>query len=535
MTATAQVRRQERRYAIVSKARGFQVVDDDGRRAKVRLGPFWWEITSAVGTRRVPLYPGRTLSMAIAQSLADSRATVGSVRMARRQAADPLKALIAWEVQRLLLHVDPFVLAVQRSLDAVTWPDYAFLRWYPENLSLEPGVEPEVYEELHAEPGLYQDPYVARDIIAHRGAAIAAVNIHRLAAWWFRRVVGRPASRVILGPSDGPSRPAGSATAHPLFASGPGVDLVRALRDGSSDATSAYLALLPHWRDLFSDSGVTYRSLDRTLANLPEAVPHDLVCELANVRLGRPITDPLELLVVTLFARRYSASGVDRATLDQNADVFLNATHDQIARAMHRVGAYLGRELNTRTIRDVDTLVDGLVGFPEPHRGSIAGLADKAIAWYRETRARRHAATLVEMEEHLPAARPPIPPPGLPCVRLLATAREIYEEGAAMEHCLATYVGAAVAGRCYLFHVERGTEEATVLVDERGHIGEACGPHNRPNRASAWGSWVLARWGSGFPDGDDAGARTAAPVDGDDTPACPPPNREAMDDDGMTP
>ena len=43
------------------------------------------------------------------------------------------------------------------------------------------------------------------------------------------------------------------------------------------------LADLRGWRHLLSPTGRSYRSLDRTLMNLPAGVPGDLVCLLAHI------------------------------------------------------------------------------------------------------------------------------------------------------------------------------------------------------------------------------------------------------------
>ena len=45
-----------------------------------------------------------------------------------------------------------------------------------------------------------------------------------------------------------------------------------------------------------------------------------------------------------------------------------------------------------------------------------------------------------------------------------------------MGHCVASYVPEAIAGRCYLFHVEHEGDAATVMVQWDGAITEAAGP-----------------------------------------------------------
>jgi hypothetical protein len=67
---------------------------------------------------------------------------------------------------------------------------------------------------------------------------------------------------------------------------------------------------------------------------------------------------------------------------------------------------------------------------------------------------------------------------------------------AQMGHCIATCARSAVAGDCYLFHVEHRSEHATVEVSRTGRVRQATGPKNRRNRAATWGRAILTRWAS---------------------------------------
>jgi hypothetical protein len=53
-----------------------------------------------------------------------------------------------------------------------------------------------------------------------------------------------------------------------------------------------------------------------------------------------------------------------------------------------------------------------------------------------------------------------------------------------------------VSGRCYLFHVEYEGTQATVEVDGRGGVLQACGPANVRNAATGWGRRHLQEWGA---------------------------------------
>lgn len=202
-----------------------------------------------------------------------------------------------------------------------------------------------------------------------------------------------------------------------------------------------------------------------------------------------------------------------------------------VERALGRVGAYVGRDLHGGDASDVGELVRLLADYPERHLGSIAGLADKSIAWHRRALGRRRAAIAAELSPTTRAALPPVPLPDAPGIRLLATVQEICAEGDAMEHCVAEYARAAVAGRGFLFHVERDGRSATVLVDERGRVGEASGRRNRDNAAATWGSEELGRWGETFPEPPRPGAGDVN-AGGDRMP--PPAAAAGTDDAGAT-
>jgi hypothetical protein len=99
-----------------------------------------------------------------------------------------------------------------------------------------------------------------------------------------------------------------------------------------------------------------------------------------------------------------------------------------------------------------------------------------------------------------------LPPISLPTdarVHFLATAGEIYAEGEKMGHCIGSYAERAIAGRCYLFHVDYGDRQASVEVDPFGWVKQAFGPYNEINAASDWGRQVLAVWASQFPNHRD--------------------------------
>ena len=143
--------------------------------------------------------------------------------------------------------------------------------------------------------------------------------------------------------------------------------------------------------------------------------------------------------------------------------------------------------------------------------GTIVGLANKAIRWHQRQLALERATTVRRYGAHRHVGTPPIPLPSDSAIRHLGTVEDIVDEGQRMGHCVASYVPEAIAGRCYLFHVEHEGDAATVMVQWDGAITEAAGPRNRRNEAYR-GEWASSASGpAGFnwlkPGGLDEGVR----------------------------
>jgi hypothetical protein len=189
-----------------------------------------------------------------------------------------LRHRIYQQWQRLLQRVDPAVLAVQRKLYAAT------LRCAPLALRAE----------------LYRHPYLVKDIATYRAAAMAVILACDMAK------------------DRGPSLPR-----EPFGLICP---------EGVDTSTEASLALMHNWRGLFSPTGSPYRSLNRTLMQLPGGVPYGLVGKLSRVYLQRPLVQRIELIVVTYLTERREPS--------PNLPIFHQARAPQIKEAMEQVAAY---------------------------------------------------------------------------------------------------------------------------------------------------------------------------------------------------
>jgi PcfJ-like protein len=303
---------------------------------------------------------------------------------------------------------------------------------------------------------LYRDPHLVRDILRHRAAAVA---LARLETHLWQHY--------------------------------------HACRAGDAEPTPDVLVhAMSEWRGLFSPDGLAYRSLNRTLMNVPEEVSADLLCQLHRVRLERPLLSSLELRAVLTFAALARAG-------EPHADrlhVLQHARADEIRYALERIGAETERRLDPRSDADLHFAMRYLSDLPQARCRSLAGLVGRAIQWHREVAERREVSETVDRlgGADTPTARPPIPLPRFKGVRFLATVGEVAAEGQRMKHCIATYANDAVAGRAFLFHVEHEGHSASFEVDPDGDILQAAGPTNCTNAAVEYGFGKLRTWAKGF-------------------------------------
>ena len=497
------------RYTISERPDGFDVHAPGRIPVSVDLKHYYWLISCQTEFGPIPneigLYAFHTLVSLVAGKLmygwqppehekGRPRWTglhAWAVTKTCRALANRLKA--QWE--RLLGTVDKEVLGVHRAIFRSTFSDYASVMGFS---------------------GLYERPVLMRDIQHYRAAACAATTLFRLA--WVAEVRERLRS--------------------PQWQSLSIIDREQQMNALLTEVVDCLgerqqLDALEKWITLFSPTGRDYRSLNRTLSNLPGGVPANLLCHLGGWRLERPVTNRLELILLLCYAREYPKDGGGLELFDgfgmtelayrpveQNrlhdrpglVKVYQYATADQIRKAMDRVSEDMGTPLSPRRWKDVNRMVMYLLDFPEDHHGSIIGLANKAVRWHARERV-RHANQeryhYYGYPPNTPTALPPIPLPSEAGIRFLTRVEEVIEEGKAMDHCVAHYAGLAVTGLCFLFHVDYSGEQATVEVNARGQVVQSFGPKNCLNKASRYGEVFLERWGGHFP--APAGQRTAIP------------------------
>ena len=205
-----------------------------------------------------------------------------------RQTEWALNGRIHEQWKRLTGKADPIVIDVQRAVFAAAFP----ATWFGMN-------------EVLGRRELYEDKFVVKDIIKYRAAAIAAANARDLGTELARRLIDNSKEVQVL-------RARADATGLQVS--------IQATVAPSFDA----MGLLSDWRSLFSVTGKPYRSLNRTLMNLPGGVYHRRVCNLSLMKLRAPITNRLEMLVQTL---------IPEFDFRRNVPVLAKATAKQIKSA----------------------------------------------------------------------------------------------------------------------------------------------------------------------------------------------------------
>jgi hypothetical protein len=249
-----------------------------------------------------------------------------------------------------------------------------------------------------------------------------------------------------------------------------------------------------NWMACYTDNEQPSTSVRRTLMNLPGGVPyHSMRCALG--RLERPITDRLELLTYL------RAQGSHQFNEDINKNylrIAMHARHDQIKRAIKLVQAHLHEVGPLRKSRVINGHLQFIFDYPESHNGNIVGLAEKSIRWHRENRFNQVVKYNSKFKADAPTAKPPVDLPKNEHIKFLDTVQAVMQEGVDMGHCIGNYVGPAVSGSCYLFHVEYKGERASVEVSKAGYVTQSRGPQNKTNVASKYGQRVLTKWANAF-------------------------------------
>jgi PcfJ-like protein len=465
-------------FRVDPAPRGFTVsATSDRAPVTVTLREWEWNVTSEdpwPGGDNVGLVLTRQLVGEIAERMCrplfagDRAANVRVKHGTTPRTARSIHHRVAAEVKRLHDQVPDEVLATQRAMFAATFGTYGT-------------VLPELYRPGYA--------MLRRDIRSYRAAAAA------LACGRFLTETAAE-NAVKATPEFRAARITAERAGFKLSLGNPDPDWDFSPDDDSGRETAILDRLASGWLGVFSPTARPYRSLNRTLMNLPGGIPASYLQCLAGLTLPRPITDRVELLAVLTW---YGHAG-HHETARQYRHLLLHASRADVTRAMAMVSAATHVPLSPRRTSDIARTTAYLCDYPDGHAGSITGLARKSIAWHRETAEREAAETVSRLGGDKPATLPPLPLPGIPGITFLGTVARIAEEGALMGNCVASYAERAADGDCYLFHADHDGEMATIEVTRDGTVAQAEGPRNRPNTAARWARAALARWCRGFPE-----------------------------------
>jgi hypothetical protein len=265
---------------------------------------------------------------------------------------------------------------------------------------------------------------------------------------------------------------------------------------------------MSQWRGVYAPDGRPYRSLNRTLAKVPLRFPMHLLPALRSVRLERPIEHAAELAaLLTLLCGHLDVLPAEAAR--SRIRIFMRASAREIRDTCSVVLAILRRNPSGRFVADLEPVLTYLNDYPEPFTGRLPALAHRVERWHRNAHNRvapRTIATLGGTDRE--TARPPIELPSDPRIHFLATVGGVVLEGKVMRHCIGHYAGQAVAGECFLFHVEYQDCAASFEVRKNGNVAQGFGPRNCYNEAVEWGYEKLNRWAREL---RPTGARTARP------------------------
>lgn len=264
------------------------------------------------------------------------------------------------------------------------------------------------------------------------------------------------------------------------------------LTDASApERTELWADRLSRWRELYCAPGSVQRSVNRTLAQFGDEASADALWGLRRVPIDAPLPSVQHLEVLGCLGNRHPhipGPPVD----DALQEAILRATAAELGTALVLIDegefdrVVFGRDPPAVRLAEILTVVP---------MDRLRTALDRRVRFQDLLEEAMHALQHV-LRLHAQTIEPPIPLPRARGVRFLATIGDILKEGVDMDHCVATRAPRALAGSCYLFHVDHEGHEATVEVGSDGRVLEARGPENVHNAGVAWASATLAVWGA---------------------------------------
>lgn len=283
---------------------------------------------------------------------------------------------------------------------------------------------------------------------------------------------------------------------------------------------------MDNWRGILAPERKAYRALNKTMNDWRGKVPNG-IAELKHYKLEKALYPEQVRLLLVLFdvlngafadEMKISENGHERPVtyseiIQHWAHIIQNVPLSEIRMLLnlpifrqHNRGRGNNRGNPYREL--LSYLKDGAVmlGNPFIHHNSLYFMWRAAHEAHEERRrqndAQRNAARQLELasrQQRMDTKTAPlkheIPEYEDGSIRFLATVAECYEEEDLMENCVGwAYSANAVAGNCYLFHIEHKGFMASAELAPNGMLRQINGVDNRKNPACDWGRQKLQEW-----------------------------------------
>lgn len=264
------------------------------------------------------------------------------------------------------------------------------------------------------------------------------------------------------------------------------------------------------WISSFSECG-RYRSLNKTLSNLPYNIPNWSLPNLKSVKMSQAITSRLKLM---LYLEIIMGTPEDwffgeETFREKKLHILERSTEEDCKKAVKFMWNYFPspKSGDFRSTRDIKRIMNLIVDrTPSNDKISLMSWARESELYHHdlelqrriqqqeaEERDRRYKEESKRIKESSTAV-PPITLPENPNIKFLDTYQSVVEEGNTMGHCIASYAEKAVKGGCYLFHVDYNGEPASVEVSPDGYVLQSYGKRDVINEASEYAKKELSKW-----------------------------------------
>jgi hypothetical protein len=327
------------------------------------------------------------------------------------------------------------------------------------------------------QPDLYEHPFVVRDICRYRAAASAVYDADHLVRR--KRREGVTSSNVVRG-----LHLSLGATLRRIDEQLPHSQM------GTPEDVPHVVEALHDWMALYTLRDRAYRSLRRTLANLPGNVPPRSLRGLQSVELKRPIKQRSPLILFCCVAPAISP---------EHWHLLQNASTADVRRCLETLSRVIQRPLQLRRIRDLRDAASYLIDGLDRRPNSLIHWANIAGRWHRHRRQAAAREASRELGDDTLTRRPPIELPDDQGIRFLGTVGDVCEAADHFANCLGLHARDAIRGERFFFVIERDRETAVAEVLADGTVGQSLGARNLPNRAGNYGRRRLEQWCQAWP------------------------------------